>query len=301
MIKFIKAVILFLCYSPIFAATDKIVAVVYDYPITQSELIAFKNSYQILDKSDQDALNRLSKIILEQQLLEQIHAKVTDAEVEVVLQNFMQRAQMNREQLSNALADEGKNIDDFKQQIRRQEEKRRLYTYLVKKPPIITDEQITHFIRSQPIDAAKITHHFLDVILISKEAEKKPHSERLIELFKKLRHYLSTNTTYDEMTTVLKPWLKDQEQIEVQDLGWRNSSELPDLFVPIANRIQKINQISEPIFAGNGVHVLKLLGRTQPPQIGYNEAKGILFEQQLAKEVQKKLNELFKTAVIIML
>ena len=286
---------LLFCYTSAFAATDKIVASVNDHPIMQSELIAFKKRYNL---SDQAALTKLARNILEQQTIKQLHAEVTNAELEIMLQNFMRQTKMNREQLGEALSQEGKTIADFKRQIKQQEEKRRIYTALVKKPPVITDEQITRFIKAHPVDITKIPHHFLDIIIISDELDKNIHSERGTELCKKLRDYLSTHSTYDEMNTSLKSLLKENERIEVQDLGWRNFAELPDLFVNSAKKLKQPNQVSEPLHAENGIHFLKLLERASAPQISRTEAKELLFQQQLEAEAQKQLEKLYKTAVI---
>ena len=67
--------------------------------------------------------------------------------------------------------------------------------------------------------------------------------------------------------------------VEVNDMGWKNGNQIPELFLK-AIQNQKPGAVSQPLVAGNGLHVLKLEGRRANPEANISNARIRQFAMQ---------------------
>lgn len=86
--------------------------------------------------------------------------------------------------------------------------------------------------------------------------------------------------------------------VKINDMGYKSLNDLPDLFsVPIA-KMGKGN-VSAPILAGNGYHVLKLVNiKKEKKEISTQQAQQMLFQDKFRKALKKWLDNLRKHAYV---
>jgi peptidyl-prolyl cis-trans isomerase SurA len=82
------------------------------------------------------------------------------------------------------------------------------------------------------------------------------------------------------------------------DMGWSSAAQLPNVFVDQLSHM-KNGQVSKPIQAGNGFHILKLLGvKNGGASLTQGQARNILLQQNFEKQVHIWIKALRKTAYI---
>lgn len=90
----------------------------------------------------------------------------------------------------------------------------------------------------------------------------------------------------------------DNNTLSGGSLGWRKLAELPDMFANVIIKM-KPQQVSQPIRAPNGIHLLKLNGiRHAKDQITKDEVKNMLLQKKFQQKLSSWLTKLQNQAYV---
>ncbi|EKD73901.1 MAG: hypothetical protein ACD_45C00151G0005 [uncultured bacterium] len=291
---------------------DHIIVVVNDTVITQSELdqaMATAKKEMSNTNIPPPAPDILRKQILEQlinrklqlQMAEQIGIHTTDTEVDQAINHIAQGNNLSAAQLYEKVAGQGLTRAEYRQEIRDEITIQRLQQHEVAPKVTMTPADIQAFMRTniqKTAAPAATEYHVEDILLpLSENA-----TETTITLAKKQADRIVTKlrqgTPYSDVTII-------NNTMENNDLGWRKLAEIPSAFVNTLAQM-KSGEITDPIQAANGLHILRLLGKRNATN-GENsamptekQAQQLVYERKFEEALQKWLRKLRAQAIINM-
>ena len=276
---------------------DKIVAVVNEQVITQSQLDALidqmhKQITQTHMQSPgeaqlrQDALNQLIDRDIQLQLAEKSQITVSNEELNQAINSIAQQNHLSPSELKEKIQTEsGLSYAQFSEQIKQQIMISKLQQLALGPKINITAAQVNKAIT----DAQQSEYDISDILVPLPEdptpAQVHEAQTRAAELIKQLK----SGKKVDELTTVVEetasttsvtekkpgflskifghknskekaaeaPATISPEQISAQNLGLRKASDLPEVFVAQLGELRKTG-IAGPIQTANGLHILRL-------------------------------------------
>ena len=279
---------------------NKIVAIVNNDIITQNELNAkfatFKKSLgDNFDNSQADALKKdlLQQIINEKLQLEiakENNIKISEEELKKEITNIAKKNNLSVSQLYESVyQNTGLSKNQYLENLKNQLIIYKLIQQTIAQNINITADDINNYIKSikQNSNSASIQYNVVDVLLPTPTKEKniKAQAETVIKELKK-------NTSFEQLSNKIK-------DVKINYLGWRELNNFPELFTDKIKNM-KVNDVSNPIEAPNGLHILKLLN-TKTPEITTEDRKQIsqiIFQKKLATEADKYVKKLRDSAYI---
>lgn len=291
---------------------DKIVAVVNDDVITQSEfdrmLSTMKTqlSQQNIPTPSDEVLKKqvLTQLInnkLQVQIGKQAGAQPTDKEVDSAIQHIAQQNNISVDTLYDSIHQEGMKTEDYRQQIKDQMTMQRLQQQEIAGKMSVSPQEVTAYIKSHPLqmDATK-EYRIQDILVPLKDTpstedvqKAKAHADDLIKQvnagadFNKLAQSESGNSN----------------ALEGGDLGFRQLPEIPSAFAEIVSKM-KPQTIAGPIQTPNGFHIIRLsdvraaAGKSTAPD--RKQIEEYLLQQKFAEAVQNWVSKLKAQAFIVM-
>lgn len=279
-----------LIMATFFAATaaaelvDKVVAVVNDRAITQSQInekvqaikhstppnITLPSDAELRKRVLDDEINR----VLQLEMAQQLNITISDEQVNAVVLDIAKRNNLTLPQLKEKLKEEGLSYDHYKQDIHDQMVMRKLQQQAVVPLIQVSNQEVNDYLRHPPAAVAVVDntgrYHVVDYFIglpeNPSEARIREAQAAAAQLIPGLRS---------------QPVKLDNPAVEVMDLGWRKYTELPTLFQPIVAKMA-LNEVAAPIQAKNGFHVIKLVGaETNAP---HQEMKEVHLKQILLRE-----------------
>ncbi|WP_294947986.1 peptidylprolyl isomerase [Sulfurivirga sp.] len=255
---------------------DRIVAVVNDQPILESEL----------DAATLDALRQLRQQGITPPDMATLRRKVLDNLIlrTIQLQRAKQRGiQVTDEevnaQLARIAAANGLPLDAFRQaldarqpgafeQLRRQIRDQLLIEKLRQLEIVrridVTEQDIDQYIR-QITGGGQKRYHLRQIMLALPSAPTPEQVQALKKQADKLRRQLQQGADFAQLAVRHS---NGPNALKGGDLGWRSTSELPDLFLQAVQALQP-GQITPVLRSPGGFHILKLEGvEDAAPQVG---------------------------------
>lgn len=244
---------------------DRIVAVVNDTVVTQSELhhdmdLAKKQmtaSNVPLPEQDQlrkQVLDQLINKKLQLQLAEQTGIRISDSDVDKAIQTIAKNNKITVGELYEKLNAEGFNVHDYRAEIQEAMTIQGVQQRSVGAKITITPEEIRDFTHSKAWRAYNNKEYHLEDLLINLPDTASSHDienakKRAELLLTKLHQGLSFHDATSESG--------EQSNMQGGDLGWRKLPEIPAAF---SNEIlsMKKGDIAGPIQAPNGFHLIHL-------------------------------------------
>lgn len=186
---------------------DRIVAIVNNDIITLSELNKALLPYMekiesatysgekkkaILYQLRQDMLNRMIERMLTDQEVEKFNLTVSEKEVDNAIERLKSAQFMTREDLENALAQDGTTFEDYREKIRQEILRPRLINYVIKSKVVVTDDDVKTYYNTHKEEYVGEKKYFLHNILLetpahtSDEFNRKQHTIAL-SIFEKLK------------------------------------------------------------------------------------------------------------------
>lgn len=267
--KIITISLLTLITTIVSAATlDKIVAIVNDNAITQSQLnqqiTLYRQQLQfahapipapaILRKQ---ALQNMIDTQLQIQLAKKENITVDDASVTQAITRIAQQNGLTLAQLQSKVAQQGMNYDKYKKEIKKQMIISDLQQREVAPQVVISEQAVTDFLQQHgkqllaAQSAAPATqssqpalYHVIDIIVPIPDSPTPQQEADALQQAKGILTKLRSGATIS---------------VQSSDLGWRTFKDLPDIFEPVVKNMQP-GTISEPIRAPNGYHMVQLAG-----------------------------------------
>jgi len=279
---------------------DQVAAIVNDSIITQSQVDkAYKNTIIQMKKAGKNIpdestlktaiLNQLIAQELQMQLVKQNNITVTNAQVSQAIKNIAKQHKISVTTLKNKVTAQGMSYSEYRKQLKKQIALSIIQHQALSKDIQVSKAEINEFInkiKTQKDFAKK--YHIIDVLVPVPAAptttQEKQAKVEAMQITKTLKHGADVLTI---------------KGATVKDLGWQPSYQLPDLFLNQLINMKK-GDIAGPLRAGNGYHIIKLIGvregkRALPTP---EQVKMILQEQKFQKALKKWLDKLRKDAYV---
>jgi len=246
---------------------DKVVAIVNEQVITQSELdeqtalirqqIMAKQSAmpsdQILQKQ---VLQHLIEVDLQLQMAKN-HDIVVDAqELDETIAGIAERNHLTLTQLREILEKQGMPFDAYRDNMRKEMVMHRLQQKAVSKDIVVSNQQVEDFLKTAAL-TQKINqlYHVQNILIPLSEA---PTSTQVQKAFMKAQALLIKIKQGSDFSSLASTESNSEYLLESGDLGERHLAELPSMFAEHLATMST-GDVSPPIRTGNGVQLIKLL------------------------------------------
>jgi peptidyl-prolyl cis-trans isomerase SurA len=249
---------------------DKIVAVVNDNAITQSQLNEQVELYREQLQFSQapipapavlrkQALQHMIDTQLQLQLAKKENITADDAKVTQAITHIAQQNGLTLDQLKSKVAQQGMSYDKYRAEIKKQMIISDLQQREVAPRVVISEQEVTDFLQQHgksltamqtPGAAATgtsnkpVQYHIIDILIPLPDAPSQQQQADALQKAKTILTKLRSGATVD---------------VQTDDLGWRTLQDIPDIFAPIVKNMQP-GTVSEAIRAPNGYHIIQLAG-----------------------------------------
>lgn len=278
---------------------NRIVAVVNQEIITEKDLnnatTAARSQFQQQGIALPDEKTFKTKILdglilqkLQLQVAAQNNIKVSDEEIDATIQNIAKQNRASIAELKQKLQAEHISFDDFRNQLRDQLIIRNLQQQAIANSIKLSQADLDEYKKKLESENEINDYHIIDY-LITLPAHPTPEQK------------LAALNKAQALVTQLKqgktPATPDAG-LEINDMGYQPLADLPDLFsVPLAKMGK--GQVSDPLLAGNGYHVLKLIAlKKESKAIPKQQVQQLLFQKKFQKKLKEWLDNLRKQAYV---
>lgn len=261
---------LMIASSAIAAPLDKIIAVVNDEVVLESELIDMQNTVrqQLRQRNasipPSDVLRRqvLERLIMQKiqlQKADEVGIRVGDDALNAALKQIAQNNNMTLRQFRDVLEGDGFNFATFRDSIREEMIITRLRKSMVEDRVVVSDREVDNFLATQSVqDSQQEKEYQLQHILISvPEAAAPEQIQAAQEKLDKIQTLLADGGDFSEIAA---GYSDAQDALEGGVLGWRKQGELPSLFADVVPKLE-VGQVSEVLRSGSGFHLVKLMDK----------------------------------------
>jgi len=284
---------------------DKIVAVINDAVITQSEL----DDSMDLIKKQMEASNVpipthavLRKQILDQminkklqlQLADRMGLSVSDKDVDNAIRTIAENNKVSVDELYEKIKEQGMNLEEYHKEIHDQLTMQQVQQQAVASKINITQQEVDAFLRSKTWQAFNTKEYHLEDILITLPENPNPQEvaaakKRAEELLKKIRGGLN----FSEAAAAESG---EANALQGGDLGWRKLPEIPAVFSNDLIHMQT-GDLLGPVQTPNGYHLVKLTGirsadaKLNPIQKN-QQVRELIFQRKLEEGLQNWLSKI---------
>ena len=246
---------------------DGIVAVVDDDVVLASELMdrlalvrrSSEENGQRLPPNDILVSQIMERLIIEnlqRQEAERRGVIIDDETLSRAVGQFAQNNNMTLDEFRQALAAEGNNFRQFREDIRAEMVVNRLQRALVTRRISITEQDIqgllnSPFYKQLFSDEYRVGHIMITLPENASEAVALQAVEKAQGLVAELRGGA-------EFAPMAMAESSASSALEGGDMGWRKAGELPSLFAEPVMQMT-VGDVAEPMMSGNSIHIIKLL------------------------------------------
>jgi len=278
---------------------DRVVAIVNDGVVLNSDLDAQVDS--VSERLRQQKLELPPQNVLRQQVLERLvlqeiqlqranHAgvKISDEMLNAALQDVAKRNGLTLTQLPEALAKQGGDYAEYREEIRREMMLQMLRQRDVLQHISVTPREIDQFLERQAKAPSERNEYNVSHILIAvgQEAtagQQEAAAKRAQEVYERAK-------SGEDFAKLAVAYSNSQTALEGGALGWRKGGELPTFLTDIIARL-KPGEVSEPLRTPTGYHIIRL-----------NEVRGgtenAVEDQVHVRHILMKTNELADDATV---
>ena len=246
-------------YSEI-AFLDRIAIIVDEGIIMESELNdAIENTInnfeingEVLPPRDILFSRITEKLIMDEILLqkaEKFGIRISDQELNEALSEFASQDGLTLRELREKIESEKKSFKDFRESLKKELILRRVQSGLVRPKIIISEQEMMNYINSTEGQSLISIEYKINQILI-KDLEENKFQEKVTSIIDEINNGISFLKATEKYS-----FLFDSENNG--NLGWRNKSQIPTLFVEQISKMEK-GDIFGPIKSGAGIHIIQL-------------------------------------------
>lgn len=298
-----------LVIAPIYSAwatnsvpLDKVVAVVNDQVITQSELNKainiVKEQFQAAN-SPLPSLADMHKQVLNELILKDIQLqtakragiKVTEAQLDDAIDKIAAQNKLNLASLKQKLTAQHMTYSQFRQQIREQMLISELQKRAIAGNINVSEQDIQAVLKNAPKQmTANAVYHIQDILIPLTSSATSAQTQAAKQNANKIIQQLRKDVAVQKAISATGA--------QVNDLGWRSASQLPDLF---SKQVQGLStgDVAGPIYAPNGLHILKLAAvQGNAPKLTPITARELAFQRKFQEQLQMWLNQLRASAYV---
>jgi len=286
---------------------DRVVAVVNDEVITQSELDAMANPFidagasaerrHMVQTASIDQM--IAEKLLDQQIRE-ARIEVTTEDIERTIEDICRQNNLTKEQLQEAIESRGMSMVKYRSDLEKQLVRLKIVDLKVRSRVNIGDadvkaeweRQVGHEKREKMV---KLRHVFFRWGEDAPPAEKKRVLARALEA----RQRALSGEAFAE---VAKQISEGPTATDGGDLGWLSGANLlPEMARAVGK--MSVGEISQPIETVNGVHVVLLEENRLKEPTGFEEAKNAirakLYQDEVEAQMKAWLDEVRRDSSVI--
>ena len=293
------------CASHAEGVVDRIVAIVNQEVITLSEvdrLIApLRNEIQVEDRLERNEklrelrLKALDRLVAEKVLdfeAKKAGIRVTNREVESIIDDIKRRSNATQADLENALAKDGLTYERYKKEIERQITRQRLVQWSIKAEPKASEKELRDFYeknssRYRTMESYRPAHILFVV-------PKNATPEQILEIrirCQKVLDRIRNGENFGEMALL---YSQDPSSKDGGDLGFFKKGELLPPLERAALRL-KVGEVSETVRTDYGFHLVKLIDRRGGLPLPFEEVKEKIQADYLGMEMEKAVRQLISS------
>ena len=311
MLMRIVCLFLLLCGSAIAGKTqplDKVIAVVNDRVITQNELnqqVAVLKS-QIASKKMQlplanvlrkQVLQHLIDVDIQLQIAERNGINIDNTDVDGAIKRIAKNNKVSVTQLRKEITKSGLSWPAYRDNIKKEMLLSRLQQKAVGKDIKISNEQVDQYIASNKKNIqAQLQYHIKNILIPLSDSPSSDELKKVKQKANEIHRKLLEGEDFSQMALAES---SGEFALEGGDLGYRNLAALPDIF---ANTVvtMKPGQISRPLRADNGYHIIKLekvKGNNKKHYVNLTKVRHILVKQDASMtqaEATRQVNNLYQ-------
>ena len=278
---------------------DRVVAIVNDGVVLNSDLDAQVDS--VSERLRQQKLELPPQNVLRQQVLERLvlqeiqlqranHAgvKVSDEMLNAALQDVAKRNGLTLTQLPEALAKQGGDYAEYREEIRKEMMLQLLRQRDVLQHISVTPREIDQFLDRQAKAPSERNEYNVSHILIAVGQEATAGQQEMAA--KRAQEVYQRARSGEDFAKLAVAYSNSQTALEGGALGWRKGSELPTFLADIIAKL-KPGEVGEPLRTPTGYHIIRL-----------NEIRGgseTAVENQVhVRHILMKTNELADDATV---
>jgi len=253
------------CFGRCFAESeiDRIYVVVNDEVITESEierelrLAIYELRSQgaeipVLSQLKREVVDNVVFQKLQYQQARNLGLKISNDEVRLAVEDIARRNELSVLRLREAIEKTGISYDEYRQQLVRQLLIQKLIEQEISRYVRVSEADIEEYLAKNTRSKDRIEYQLSHVLIELKDNEEKAHSIAN-DAYQRIMSGASFIAVVTEMggSGVAR---------DSSNLGWRNSDQLPDIFVEAIHDLP-VGGVSPPIQSKNGFHILRLNGK----------------------------------------
>ncbi|MFW5431659.1 MAG: peptidylprolyl isomerase [Methylophilaceae bacterium] len=272
---------------------DRIIAIVDKNAITEQELEDRVRTVSAqLEKQGKQlpAENVLRKQILERLIVDNLQlqlaaeraVKVSDTQLDKTIERIAEQNKMELDEFRSALADDGIPYAKFREDMRSEITISRLKEIEVNRRVNVSDGEIDNYLTTQENSKdGQQEEYELSHILIRTPEESSPEDLEVARI--KVEEVLSLLNSGENFEQVSANLSDAPNALEGGSMGWRNSSQLPPVFVELLQSME-IGDVSKPVRSPNGFHIIKITDKRSADST-------LIVDQTRTRHILIKLNE----------
>jgi len=306
-----------LCLSLAFAALpvraeviDRIVAIVEGEPILLSELDLAKSPYlsnvMAIDNPEHRAEKeqQLTTAVLEQLIDEHLLKRqiktlgivVEDREIEMAIEDILERNKLDRDRLRETLEQQGKSFDEYRDELREQLSRLKLINMKIKGQVEVSEEDVENYLtQNRPAEEEEL--HARHILF--KLAPDAPEEE-VAAVTARAQEVLARARAGEDFAELAKAFSQGPTAPKGGDLGFFKRGQMVPDFENAAFALNA-GQLSEPVRTSFGLHLIEVVERravTSPASPERDRVRQGLYQQAMERKLQLWLEELKKTSNI---
>lgn len=247
---------------------DGIAAIVNDNVVTENEvsnetnfiLRQYQGAYPLppMNIVRQQVLDKLILETIQTQQAETTGIQVDDLTLDDMIGNIASENGKSIDGLRAALAEEGIDFEQYRENIRKQMIISQLQRRDLENDVNVSEQEIDQFMHSvEGLDALGTEYHLAHILISLKD---KPTSDEVEIAQKKADDVIKSLKQGAEFNQLAATLSSGELALKGGDLGWRKIPELPTLFIN-AVPLMKINDVQGPFRSASGYHIIKLLDK----------------------------------------
>lgn len=287
--------------GPFGAVVEKIVVVVNGAPHTFSDFRKFTQTRLGRDiQLDDLTSGRVPKKLLEEFITaELIRAevkgtgiRVQDTHIDAHIQLVQKQNDVTLTQLADALKRDGKSMDQYRNQVRRELERGELINRNVRKKVHVTLRDAQRYYDANPDDYVPDLTVHLRHIMLRVEAGAPLEREQLV--LARLNGFRQEVLDGADFAALARANSEGAGADEGGDIGWIKPNSLPDSLAEVATTTMR-GRVSKPIRTSLGYHLIRVEGRQGDQRLAFSEVSEQIREELYKKALDERFAKWLKT------
>lgn len=292
---------------------EKIVAIVNGDIITLSELREISVPYvekmqlQFSLKNDEEQIQEIEKRILDQlideklvnQEADRLEIVVEDKEVDIAVRDILSKNKMTADQFEQVLLEEGLTFEDYRQQLKDQMRKMRLFDQELKSKIQITEKQVETYYQEHMGDYNTPPEVTIQQILLMVPPEASEHEVNQIR--EKAKDILQTIRNGEDFTHMVKLYSQDATAATGGVLGTFKQGELLPALDNVAFGLN-VGEVSSVVETPRGFHIIKVLEKRERQKMTkeekWKEIEDFLYNQEFEDAFKQWIREIRKRSFV---